>query len=229
MSTWEQGERVVVEHPRHGRHYGTVIGPHGHSEPAFVVRVGGTYLNPDWPVLEAWMRKPLGQRDMHAGDLLNLAMLKEAIEVEFLGTLWTHGDSGLMTPFVCETVFGDGMYLLTIATINQRPNYHVVRVDSAWREVRIGWRTCRDDVVGEHIDDVISAIEEECGEKYTVNEDCEECDGWPCHCNGGDPWPAIDADTGCSWGEIHWGWLMNAIGYTAQIERLCGDIDQVPA
>jgi hypothetical protein len=216
------GDRVIVEHPRHGRHYGTVVAPHEHAEPAFVVKVDGLYCNPDWPVLAAWMSKPIAARDMVIGDLLNLAMLKEAIEVEFLGTLWVKGDAGMITPHVCEASFGDGFHLLTVSTINQRPNYHVVRACSSWKEVRHGWDYIRDDDVGEHIDEVLNAIEEECGRRYFVDEECETCGpkGDDCHCGDGDPWPAIDADDGCSWGEIRWDWLMRTIGYTAMIGRL---------
>jgi hypothetical protein len=218
---YARGDRVVVEHPQNGRHYGTVIGPHEHTEPAFLVRVDGSYVNPDWPVLAEWMRKPLGRRDMVIGDLLNLAMLKEAIEVEFLGTLWVKGDSGMLTPYVCETSFGDGFHLLTISTINQRPNYHVVRACSSWKEVVSGrWNIIRDDTIGEHIDEVITAIEEECGPRYWCDEECETCYPDECHCGDGDPWPAIDADYGCSWGEIDWSWLMKAIGYSKMIERI---------
>jgi hypothetical protein len=164
---------------------------------------------------------------MHAGDLLNIDMLKEAIEQPFLGTLWVDGDSGMMTPFVCEEVFGDGMHLLTVSTINQRPNYHVVRVDSGWREGRIGWKYYRDDTIGEHIDDVLTAIEEECGrvgEPFGDNgELCPDCDEEYCACNvdSGEQFPALDEDMGCSWGYIRWDWLMKEIGYTAMIDRLC--------
>lgn len=221
--SFSAGDRVIVEHPRAGRHYGTVVGPHEHTEPAFVVKMDGGYINPDWPTLAAWMSKPLAKCDMVIGDLLNLAMLKEAIEVEFLGTLWVKGDAGMITPHMCETTFGDGFHLLTISTINQRPNYHVVRACSSWKEVSHGWTTIRDAEIGEHIDDVLTAIEEECGERYYVDEDCAECDGYPCHCGDGNPWPAIEADGGCSWGEIRWDWLMRTIGYTAMIDRLCAE------
>ena len=163
---------------------------------------------------------------MVIGDLFNLAMLREAIEVEFIGSLWTDGDSGPMTPFVCEHSFGDGMHFLKVATINQRPNYWVVRVDSSWREGRIGWNYYRDDTVGEHIDDVLTAIAEECGrvgEPYGEDgETCPNCDEEWCACNvdSGEQFPALDEDTGCSWGEIPWPWLMKKLGLSAQIERL---------
>jgi len=158
-------------------------------------------------------------REMHAGDLLNLDMLKEVIEVEFIGTLWVEGDRGAMTPHVCEVVFGDGLHLLTISTINQRPNYHVVRVDSRWEESN--WYVGDADTVGEHIDEILWAIEDECGRRHWNEDDRgdgrDECGRFVA---GPDPWPAIDGDGGCSWGHIRWKWLMKAIGYSSMIDRL---------
>lgn len=220
MGDFSPGERVVVEHPRYGRHYGTVVGPYEADGPAYVVRVDGNYVNPDWPVLRSWMQEPRAQRDMVIGDLLNLQMLKEVIERPFLGTLWTEGDSGMLTPFVCECSFGDGLKLLTISTINQRPNYHVVRVDSSWDVSN--WSDGEN--VGEHIDEIITAIEEECGPAGDYLDDpCDDCGDTCCKCSPDfdlrAAWPSIDADTGCSWGTIRWPWLMKQIGCTAMLWR----------
>lgn len=214
MDTFNYGDRVLIEHPQRGRHYGTVIGPHEFQEPAFVVRVDGNYVNPDWPVLDAWMRVPLGQRDMVIGDLLNLEMLKAAIEKPFLGSLWTEGDSGMLTPYVCECSFGDGLKLLTISTINQRPNYHVVRVDSSWQESN--W-SLDGEVVAEHIDDILEAIEEECGPAGELLEyPCDDCGETACKCgedySADEAFPALDDRNGCSWGHIRWPWLMRELG-----------------
>lgn len=222
MTQFLPGDRVVVEHPQHGRHYGTVVGPYEFEKPAHIVRVEGLYAYPDWKILEAWMQVPFGQRDMVIGDLLNIDMLKDAIEKEFIGTLWVKGDRGPLTPFVCATSFGDGMHLLKISTINQRPNYHVVRVCSSWRESYGSnpWSAIRGETIGDHIDDIISAIEEECGERYLEDVDCPTCgpSGEDCRCDGGRPWPAIQADDGCMWGNIEWTSLMDLIGYTKIIE-----------
>ncbi len=155
--------------------------------------------------------------EMHPGDLLNLDMLKEAIEVPFEGFLW--GQSrGMMAPYVCEHVFGDGLYLLTVSTINQRPNYHIVRCDSSWREPR-GWRDFRpnpDHEIHDEIDDILTAIEDECGKVGDVlDEPCPDCGDEFCRCNvdSAEQFPALDEETGCSWGDIRWSWLMEAIGY----------------
>jgi hypothetical protein len=203
------GDRVIVEAERYGRHYATVIGPYeadGLLEPAYEVQADGGYVN-TWKVLASWLSKPKAARDMVIGDLLNLDMLKEVIEVEFIGSLWTKGDSGPMTPYVCECSFGDGYHLMTISTINQRPNYHVVRVDSGW---------ARDDEFGEHIDEIMTAIEEECGRRWW-NED-DRRDGRDAQGRfTGEPeaWPAFDDAMGCAWGHIEWRWLLKQVGGTA--------------
>ncbi len=161
-------------------------------------------------------------QEMHPGDLLNIDMLKEAIEVEFIGTLWVKHDSGPMTPHVCEVVFGDGLDLLTIETINQRPNYHVVRVDSSWRGSHPYGSWYNTDTTGEHIDQVCFEIEMECGSGRPYDEDDDDYDpvadaeGYGAR----QPWPAFDDRDGCAWGHIRWDWLMKTIGYTAQIARL---------
>lgn len=213
MAGFSQGDRVIIENERYGRHYATVIGPYEAEtlpEPAYVVQADGGYIN-RWNVLASWLSKPKAARDMVIGDLLNLDMIKEAIEVEFIGSLWTEGDSGPMTPYVCECSFGDGYHLLTISTINQRPNYHVVRVDSAW---------ARDDEIGEHIDDIINAIEDECGPagRY-IDEGCDNCGDTCCTCRPdyetGEDWPALEAGGGCSWSHIRWPWLLKTLGGTA--------------
>lgn len=145
---------------------------------------------------------------MVIGDLLNLQMLKDVVEVPFLGSLWTEGDSGMLTPHVCERSFGDGLQLLTISTCNQRPNYWVVRVDSSWEQSNfyVGPR----DTVGEHIDEVLDAIEEECGQIGNwLDEPCPNCRDERCVCDVDSTaqFPALDDENGYSWGKLRWSWL----------------------
>lgn len=213
MTEFTQGQRVVLT--KHGRDYATVAGDGSRPE-TIMLHVDGRYLNPQ----EHWRSDvvpAVAARDMVIGDLLNLQMLKDAIEVPFLGSLWTDGDSGMLTPYVCECSFGDGMRLLKIATINQRPNFHVVRVHSGWET---DWSD--GEHVGEHIEDILTAIEGECGsarcgyshsslrqprEERIVWCQCEECDD-----EGESVWPEIDAHMGYSWGWLDWRDLMSKIG-----------------
>jgi hypothetical protein len=218
---YQPGERVVLIERDGDRTYATFVAYD--PEPGVVViEVDGRYYNPQRHLASS-IQPALAARDMVIGDLLNLAMLKEAIEVEFLGTLWTEGDSGMLTPYVCECSFGDGLKLLTISTINQRPNYHVVRVDSSWQESN--W-SLDGEVVAEHIDDILQAIEEECGPAGELLDDpCDDCGDTACKCSedysADAAFPALDDRDGCLWGHIRWPWLMKEIGYAAMIERLC--------
>lgn len=125
---------------------------------------------------------------------LDLELLRAQEEKPFLGTLWTHGDRGMMTPQVCGEKFGDGTRAIRIATINQRPNYHVVRVDGTWSD---------DDVLS-HIDEITRAIASEFGYAGKHLEDeCETCEDHICRCNpqysAQESFPQIDERVGCSW------------------------------
>jgi hypothetical protein len=210
MNQFNEGQRVVLR--LHGeRNYATVVAD-GSKPESIMLNVDGRYHNPQ----EHWRHNvvpAIAARDMAIGDLLNLQMLKDVIETPFLGTLWTHGDSGMLTPYVCECSFGDGMGLLCLYTISQRPNYHVVRVDSTWEA---------NDVVGENIEDILTAIENECGnarcgysgsslrwprEERIENCQCEECDD-----EYVSVWPEIDANIGCSWRWYRWDELIREIG-----------------
>lgn len=201
------GSRVILNHASQGRDYATVAGEGSRPE-TIMLNVDGRFYNPQ----EHWRKDiepAIAARDMVVGDLLNLEMLKAVFEIEFIGTLWVEGDSGPMTPYVCDCSFGDGLKLIRIATINQRPNYHVVRVDSGWTESN--WSS--KEHIGEHIDDILTAIEEECG---SARPYCEECENNHCDCNGeydaGKAFPALDDEAGCSWSDVDWTWLMRKIG-----------------
>lgn len=213
MTEFIEGQRVVLT--KYGRDYATVAGEGSRPE-TIMLHVDGRAYNPQ----EHWRADvvpAVAARDMVIGDLLNLQMLKEAIEVPFLGSLWTHGDSGMLTPYVCECSFGDGLRLLKIATINQRPNYYVVRVHSGWES---DWS--EGDYVGEHIDDIIEAIIEEVGEarcgysgnslRWPREERIRDCQCEQCDDDDISEWPEIDADGGCSWGWVDWRDLMHKIG-----------------
>ncbi|MGQ3005102.1 MAG: hypothetical protein ACT6Q7_02975 [Blastomonas fulva] len=215
MGNFETGQRVVLT--KHGRDYATVAGE-GSMPESIMLNVDGRVYNPQ----EHWRADvvpAIAARDMVIGDLLNLQMLKDVIEQPFLGSLWTHGDSGMLTPYVCECSFGDGMRLLKVFTINQRPNYHVVRVHSGWDESN--WST--DDNVGEHIDEIIDAIEDECGRArcgysgsslhWPRAERIEHCQCEECDDEAVAAWPEIDTYTGCSWSLNGLDWIAHKIGW----------------
>lgn len=212
---WDaSGQRVVLTDPRSSeRTYATVCG-NGSRPESIMINVDGRFYNPQ----EHWranITPAVAERDMVIGDLLNLDMLKAIFERPFLGSLWTHGDRGILTPHVCECSFGDGLKLVKIFTINQRPNYHVVRVDSTWAESNWdGGQT-----IGEHIDEIVSAIEDECGRAgESLDQPCDNCGDMICKCSpdfcSRDHFPEIDADDGCSWDVVAWWEIEHQFGVT---------------
>lgn len=204
---FKNGDKVVYNHPQLGRQRGAYIAPtfpDGMEGDFSLIHVD-PFIN-DWTVPTGALQPAIGARDMVAGDLVPLSLLKAAYEVEFLGTLWTHGDSGLMTPYVCSAIFGDGLALARIFTTNQRPNYHLVRIDSSWTEVEIS----------RNWDDILTAIEEECGiAGECLDDPCDNCRDTICKC-GADysadrEFPALDADDGGSFSIIPYTDVINVV------------------
>lgn len=58
--------------------------------------------------------------------------LRMAIEKRQRSYLWIPEHSITFVPRLLPTIFGDGRALFTIATINQRPAYWVIRACSTW-------------------------------------------------------------------------------------------------
>lgn len=137
-----------------------------------------------------------------------------ACEVEETSYLWVKGDTPPFTPRVLPTILGDGRALFTIATINQRPRYWIIRGCSTW-----GCGYDREDASGpdfaEISDEIMTHLEEHfgrgrCGYSgnslfYTKKERlrdcrCEECSDRYARAR----WPMVDDDGGCSWSRMDW-------------------------
>jgi hypothetical protein len=89
------------------------------------------------------------------------------------------GDKYEFEPYLCENKLGDGLQLVAIGSVNNRPYYWLVLIDS------------NADVASDFdYDDIVELIEDECGR---CNENyCEECDNnntstceYPIICWGG--------------------------------------------
>lgn len=143
--------------------------------------------------------------------------LRKAIEKPQTSYLWTPADSIKFTPRLLPMIYGDGRALFTIATINQRPAYWVIRGCSSW-ECGLDYPT--EDVpdgpdFAEFTDTFMTDLEEafgrgRCG--YSGNSlfwprkerlrdcQCEECDEkrWKAK------WPMVDDYCGCSWSRMDW-------------------------
>lgn len=132
------------------------------------------------------------------------AKLKKAVERRERTRLWVSDPWFFFTPKVLSKVYGDGRRIFALTTMNQRPAYWVIRVDSR----------CDSEEFGELTDDILTALEEEFGNgrcSYSGNNlfwtkrerrahcDCEDCRELPVA-----KWPMVDGDGGCSWGRMQW-------------------------
>lgn len=127
------------------------------------------------------------------------AALRMAVCVPTKRYLWTPSDAIEFVPALCSTVFGDGRALLSFTTVNNRPAFYVVRIDSRWTidDDRDPPEDAAD--VREFVDDICEALEDEFGRR---DPDSEETD--PEILEYGNPWPAISDRDGCMWGRMDW-------------------------
>ncbi len=121
--------------------------------------------------------------------MLNLnKKILERLTKPFWTRFW--GQRRKSHPVFITKALGDGMKLLAVTPINTRPNYYLIRVDSSWSDSN------RDTpCVGEHMDEIYDAIEDQCGRGY--EDKYESVTGRERH----NPWPALSADSGSSWCE----------------------------
>lgn len=92
------------------------------------------------------------------------------------------GKKTLVKPYLCNTIMGDGLQLIYLGTIDQRPQYWLIRIDS------------NTDVKADRFDiePVIELIEDECGrfnfqDKYYD----EKKDKFPLICWAGGHWGTV--------------------------------------
>lgn len=145
-------------------------------------------------------------------DNIHMALAR-AVEKRERAHLWTPADAITFVPRLLPTIYGDGRALFTIATINQRPAYWIIRACSTW-----GSGMDREESTGpdfaEMTDDILTALEDafgngRCG--YSGNSlfwpqkeriqicKCEECSDRHIA-----KWPEVDGCGGCSWGRMDW-------------------------
>jgi hypothetical protein len=138
-------------------------------------------------------------------------------------SLW--GFPQTVKPALVDRVFGDGRQIIGFETLDSRPAYYVVRVDSTWSASNWdddapvqaapddgGANGSDDDAadlrreptrVGDHVDEIYLAIEESFGN----NRWCDRCGQDEDSCAGHAfkrlRWPALDDRTGgCAWWRI---------------------------
>jgi len=139
--------------------------------------------------------------------------LRLAVEKRERAHLWVPADAINFVPHLLPTIYGDGRALFTIATINQRPAYWIIRACSTWG-TGSDTESAPGPDFGEMTDDILSALEEafgngRCGysgnnlfmskKERIQNCQCEECtDRYRAR------WPMVDGNGGCSWNRMDW-------------------------
>lgn len=139
--------------------------------------------------------------------------LRRAIEKRERAYLWVSADAITFVPRLSPIIYGDGRALFTIATINQRPAYWVIRTCSTWS---CGYD--RENSVGpdfaEMTDDIMTDLEDHfgtgrCG--YSGNslfwpkrERIRDCQCEECSDRFKARWPMVDDCGGCSWSRCDW-------------------------
>ena len=91
-------------------------------------------------------------------------------------------------PYLCETVIGDGLQLVYLGTINNRPYHWLILIDS------------KTDVSSDdfNFEDILQSIEEECGS--CEDDSCERCQE-----NGEE----CEYPSNISWSGGYWGMVVN--------------------
>lgn len=126
------------------------------------------------------------------------ARLRAAVEVRETTLFW--GQIHTITPRLCSKVFGDGRALLALSAINSRPNYYVIRIDSAWNVEDHGAPKDAPDLC-DYLDDIYQALEDDFGSTAYADDEDVIADG-----RSGDylDWPVFDGDSGTSWRRMAW-------------------------
>lgn len=114
--------------------------------------------------------------------------LRQTVERRRKVNFW--GSDYFIQPRVVSRVFGDGARVIYYTPLNTRPSYYVVLVDSTWAVSYSDADAA--DYVGEHIEEISEAIEEDFGPAEWKDDR-----GRIHH----DPFPALNDETGVSWGD----------------------------
>lgn len=139
--------------------------------------------------------------------------LRKAVEKRRRAYLWTPANAITFTPRLLPVFYGDGRALFTIATINQRPAYWVIRTCSTW-ECGLDREDSAGPDFGEMTDEIMTDLEEafgrgRCGYSgsslfYPRKERIQHCQCEECTDRYTARWPEVDDYGGCSWSRIDW-------------------------
>lgn len=131
------------------------------------------------------------------------AKLRAAVCKRTRRYLWTPADMITFVPALSNRLYGDGRALLGLTTINSRPQFYVLRIDSRWA-IEMD-PTAPDDAeqLVDRIDAFAFALEEEFGRgRYDDGGDDEPETARQMASRR--KWPAYDDENGCSWWRMDW-------------------------
>lgn len=128
------------------------------------------------------------------------AALRHWLCVPMRRHLWVPADAVTFTPQLLSRVYGDGRALIGLTTINNRPRFYYIRIDSSWSIDMDRGAPPDAPELREFIDDICWALEDEFG---SARPDSEEDDPDILK-DDQNPWPAFDDRDGCSWWRVNW-------------------------
>lgn len=157
------------------------------------------------------MLNKLERRDVK-GDRIH-ERLRKSVEKRTKSYLWLPGDTPPFVPALLPLIYGDGRALFTVASINQRPRYWIIRGDSSWGCASTEKSAGPD--FAELVDDILTDLEDQfgtgrCGYSGTslflpkkdriLDCQCEDCVDGKYRAR----WPMVDGSGGCSWSRMDW-------------------------
>lgn len=173
---------------------------------------------PDWSP-PSWHGEPWVSVRVAGRWEIRHRLLKWLIQRPTTCYLWVPEHAITFRPPLSNVVYGDGKALLAVTTIQDRPAYWTVRVDSAWvlssRDRKPDGAFDIDQIIVTIMDNLALEFGDSTPERYIVSYDelCPECEGggcFDCHGTGNlledevPDYPAINMQDGYSWGREPW-------------------------
>lgn len=114
--------------------------------------------------------------------------------------LWTPAHMVTFVPALSNRLYGDGKALLGLTTINSRPRFYILRIDSKWSVEMDPAAPDGAEQLTDRIDAFAFALEEEFG-RGRFDDDEPETEFQRVQRR---KWPAYDDESGCSWWRMDW-------------------------
>lgn len=130
------------------------------------------------------------------------AKLRRAVCKRTRRYLWTPDHMVTFVPALSSRLYGDGKALLGLTTINSRPRFYVLRIDSGWMIEMDQTAPDGAEQLVDRIDAFSFALEDEFGRGRFDDDSGEPETGR--ERDRRRKWPAYDDESGCSWWRLDW-------------------------